>query len=277
MCITDRAGGRRVYDLAGTELQFLDVGRLNNVDVAVVSRAGTPRGVAVASNRAHRRADVFDVDLATGEVALAGHWPLDLGDPYGVCVLVDGGLEAFIGDTEGLVQRWGIDVADGRVDARLLGEIHFSSQTEGCDADPAAGVVYIGEEDVGLWRVSLADLEQRELILPADGDWLTADVEGVAIADGPDRRWLLVSSQGDDSIVVLELPDATPRLKFRVGLDFAAGIDGVSETDGLDVAMAALPGYPAGMLVVQDGRKFLPRAPQNFKFVGWRRIESLLR
>ena len=58
--------------------------------------------------------------------------------------------------------------------------------------------------------------------------------------------------------------------KFRIVPDYARGIDGVSETDGLAVSTAALTGYPKGVLVVQDGRNRAPAAPQNFKLVDWR-------
>lgn len=64
--------------------------------------------------------------------------------------------------------------------------------------------------------------------------------------------------------------------KFRIVPDYARGIDGVSETDGLAVSTAALTGYPKGVLVVQDGRNRAPAAPQNFKLVDWHQIEALL-
>ena len=54
-------------------------------------------------------------------------------------------------------------------------------------------------------------------------------------------------------------------------------MDGVSETDGLDVTGANLgPRYPDGLLVVQDGRNLSPRERQNYKYVSWRAIEEAL-
>jgi 3-phytase len=67
------------------------------------------------------------------------------------------------------------------------------------------------------------------------------------------------------------------RGKFRVGINLAAGIDGSSETDGLDVSSVNFGGkFSRGMLVVQDGHKRLPDGPQNFKYVAWSDIARAL-
>jgi 3-phytase len=61
-------------------------------------------------------------------------------------------------------------------------------------------------------------------------------------------------------------------------LNGAAGIDGASETDGLEVTSANLGGpWSDGMLVVQDGRKRMPEQTQNFKFVPWNEVAKALR
>ena len=53
-------------------------------------------------------------------------------------------------------------------------------------------------------------------------------------------------------------------------------VDGVSETEGLAVAPGPLPGFPHGILVVQDGHNVAPAENQNFKIVDWRVVEALL-
>ena len=61
-------------------------------------------------------------------------------------------------------------------------------------------------------------------------------------------------------------------------LESGWGIDGASETDGLEVSSANLGGrFARGMLVVQDGYKRLPDGAQNFKYVAWEDIASSLR
>ena len=56
----------------------------------------------------------------------------------------------------------------------------------------------------------------------------------------------------------------------------AAGRNRVTHTDGLDVSSAALPGFPRGVLVVQDDGNPDPEVDQNFKVVDWREIEKVL-
>ena len=91
--------------------------------------------------------------------------------------------------------------------------------------------------------------------------------------------YLVVSSQGDSSYVVLDaLAPHKVRGRFRVGFNLAAGIDGTSETDGLEVTSANLGGpYAQGMLVIQDGYKRLPDGPQNFKYVAWGEVAKALK
>ena len=65
----------------------------------------------------------------------------------------------------------------------------------------------------------------------------------MGIYHGADKSWLVVSSQGNNSYVVL---DAKAPFKvhgaFRIGMDAAKGIAGASETDGPEVASGNLGG-----------------------------------
>ena len=93
-----------------------------------------------------------------------------------------------------------------------------------------------------------------------------------------EKAYLVISSQGNDSYLVLDAePPYQLRGVFRVGINTAAGIDGVSETDGLEVSSANFGSvFPRGMLVVQDGRKRMPQGNQNFKLVSWEQIAKAL-
>jgi 3-phytase len=56
-------------------------------------------------------------------------------------------------------------------------------------------------------------------------------------------------------------------------------IDGVEETDGLEVIPDSLsPQFPGGLLVVQDGFNYQADTliPQNFKLVDWRQVIEAL-
>ena len=271
---TDKTGGLRTYDRAGNELQNLEVGRLNNVDAVVYGSARAPQAVAVASNRTYRRIDFFSIDLLNSHVSPTYSWPLEFEDPYGICLFYDRRINVIVGDSEGRVQHWAFDPDTGASSAELLADMHFATQTEGCDVDVDAGVAWIGEEDAGVWRVPLADPDARELRFAVDGETLFDDVEGIRLVVERDgRKRLAVSSQGDSTLVVFDLASGAVDAKLRVGMHWSAGVDGVSDTDGIDVTTIALPGFPGGLLVMQDGRNVAPPQNQNFKFIDWRQID----
>ncbi|GAA6144191.1 hypothetical protein NBRC116585_03080 [Thalassolituus maritimus] len=111
----------------------------------------------------------------------------------------------------------------------------------------------------------------REFALPSQPEGCVADVEGMSIYHGTETSYLVVSSQGDDSYVLYssDAPDEYVG-RFHIAMNAAAGIDGASETDGLDVTSAALgSAYPDSLLVVQDGRNVMPAENQNYKQVSW--------
>ena len=91
----------------------------------------------------------------------------------------------------------------------------------------------------------------------------------MALFDIDGIRYLLVSSQGNHRYA-LYTTDTTPALvaTFTVGIDWDKGVDGVSETDGLDASNLNFgEQYPDGMIVVQDGHNVMPSDNQNFKII----------
>jgi 3-phytase len=91
----------------------------------------------------------------------------------------------------------------------------------------------------------------------------------LAIAAGPRGTGSLVaSSQGDDRFAVYRRGGRNAYVRsFRIVA--AGGIDGVSDTDGIDVTSRPLGRrFPGGLFVAQDGHN--DGAHQNFKLVPWR-------
>ncbi|MDH0863747.1 phytase [Mitsuaria sp. GD03876] len=279
---TDKKRGLAVYDLQGRETQFLPVGRINNVDLRQrVRYDGRDWDLAVATQRDRHSVVLFGIDGA-GRVSTLAELPTGLEDVYGVCSARNpaGGLDVFVNDKDGRLLQMRLTRRGGAWSADTVASLKLASQPEGCVADEAGRQFFVGEEKRGLWRVALdADgrLGDLSLILPV-GEVLHADVEGMAVHRGPKGAWLVVSSQGNDSYVVLDA-DAPHAVKgrFRVGLNPARGIDAASETDGLDVTSASLGGeYGEGLLVVQDGHKRWPMGRQNFKLVPWGEVVRVI-
>ena len=279
---SNKKQGLLVYDLDGRQTQFLASGRLNNVDVRQDLRfEGQRVDLALATQRDEQAMVLYTID-AGGELAEAARLPTGLGDIYGTCLYrtPEGGLDAFVNDKDGRYEHWQITRSGGKYGARLARQFRVATQPEGCVADDRSGLLFVGEEDKALW-VTSAKADQPatlEMVMPV-GEWLHDDIEGMGIYHGDKRSYLVVSSQGNSSYVVF---DAAPPFKvrgaFRVGMDPVAGIDGASETDGLEVSSANFGGpYTRGMLVVHDGFKRMPEGAQNYKAVAWDDVAKALK
>lgn len=279
---TDKQGGLLAYDLAGKQLQDLRVGRMNNVDVrAGFDLNGQLVDLAVASNRDQNSLQLFAIDRSSGELRNLGQLPTPLKDIYGLCMFKDaaGAIYAIPNAKDGTFLQYRLSADAGRIKGELVRQFKVASQPEGCVADDRNQRLFVGEEDVAVWTLDArADAPTRlEQVIEA-GDVVHDDIEGLAIYQGATRNYLVISSQGNDSYVVLDaVAPYAVRGAFRIGLNAQLGIDGTSETDGLDVTSANLGGiWGAGMLVVQDGRKRMPEARQNYKYLPWTVVAEAL-
>lgn len=279
---TDKQGGLLAYDLAGKQLQDLRVGRMNNVDVrAGFDLNGQLVDLAVASNRDQNSLQLFAIDRSSGELRNLGQLPTPLKDIYGLCMFKDaaGAIYAIPNAKDGTFLQYRLSADAGRIKGELVRQFKVASQPEGCVADDRNQRLFVGEEDVAVWTLDArADAPTRlEQVIEA-GDVVHDDIEGLAIYQGATRNYLVISSQGNDSYVVLDaVAPYAVRGAFRIGLNAQLGIDGTSETDGLDVTSANLGGiWNAGMLVVQDGRKRMPEARQNYKYLPWTVVAEAL-
>lgn len=279
---TDKKLGLDVFDLSGTRVQHLQVGRVNNVDVRYGFKWGDGEGdIAVATQRDHNTLSVYRIDAGTGEVSHQAELPTSLEEIYGLCLYQSTGGEtyAIANGKSGRFEQHRLFVEDGELRSEVARRFFVETQPEGCVADDKRGQLYVGEEDRGLWTLP-ADPETGSNLtsIIEVGDVVVADLEGVALYPENDARYLVLSSQGDHSYVILDAgAPYRVRGKFRVVADAKTGIDGTSETDGLEASARPLgPKFPQGMLVVQDGHNVMPEAPQNFKYISWTDIAEAL-
>lgn len=179
----------------------------------------------------------------------------------------------------------------------------WSPQFEGSVIDCTNGTVYAGEEDVGIWAVPVTGGEPK-LVYETRGSSASSfnnpesvvsrDLEGLTIYYGAEgTKYLLVSSQGgahgdapavdapyDDSFATFDITGDTPKLLGSFRVSAAGDMDAVQESDGADVLSTALPGYPNGLFVTQDGyagdlnNLDGETASTNFKFVDWGKIAA---
>ncbi|MDA0680996.1 MAG: phytase [Proteobacteria bacterium] len=285
---TQKKLGINVYDLSGRQLQSLADGRINNADIRYgFMLGGESVDIVTGSNRTNQSISIWKVDPVTRTlVEIAdGIIATGMGDPYGQCMYkspTTGYFYVYINDTDGVVKQWQlVDAGNGKVGVTLVREFSVGSQTEGCTADDELGHLYVGEENNALWKYSAEPDggDERIMVDDVESGNLTADVEGVSIYYGPEGTgYIIASNQGADNYLVYERQGDNRFLgHFHVVADEVTGIDGASETDGLDVTSANLgPQFPHGVLIVQDGRNITPVDKQNYKIVPWERVAEAL-
>ena len=281
--------GINVYDLSGELIQSRADGRINNVDLRSGFQLGD-RTVAVVtgSNRSTDSISTYIIDEDTRTLVEVADGIIDTGmsDPYGSCMYknaASGLIYVYVNDTDGLVRQWVLeDNGNGKIGMQTVREFNVGSQTEGCVADDETGDLYVGEENIGIWKYSAEPDggDTRTMVDSVDdAGHLTADVEGLSIYYGKDGAgYLVASNQGADSYALYERSADNKFIGiFNIVADEVTGIDGVSETDGLDANSANLgPNFPDGVLIVQDGRNISPAERQNFKLVPWHRISAAM-
>jgi 3-phytase len=274
---TDKQAGIHVYDLKGKRLSFTPAARLNNVDL----RETGGRVIVAASDRADKanaHVALFTLDTVARRLVPMGRYPVGAGEAYGMCLWTrarDKALFGFIVLKDGRIDQVRIDLSGPTPRVETVRSMKLGTQAEGCVVDDRTGLLYVAEEDVGLWRFA-ADPAAPTTATPiarVDGRTLVADAEGLALASkGARGGYLIVSSQGDNAYTLYRLADMAYAGRFRIG---GGAIDGTSDTDGIELALGDFgPDYPKGLFVAQDG----DNAPdtQNFKYVSWAKIVKAL-
>jgi 3-phytase len=275
---TDKLGGVAVYDSqTGAQLQYLSVGAYNNVDLRQgFTLGGKSVSLVVASSKGTKALGIWRVDPATRKlVSVTAGVSTTLDNNYGLCLGRAGGeTYAYVnsqvlpwhnpGEVEQIRLR---DNGSGKVSGTIVRTFDVGTQTEGCVVDEASNALYIGEEDVGIWRYSslpTGGTTRTKVDGVGSAGHLTADVEGLTIAGGH----LLASSQGSSSFTSYALPGGAYEGKFAITANPSGKPDAVTGTDGIDATTQGLGAkFPYGVFVAQDTSNTNPSANQNFKLV----------
>mgnify|MGYP000299497654 CR=1 FL=1 len=278
---TDKQGGIAVYDLNGKQIQYLADGLPDNVDLRDGFMLGGQKVTLVAAgSRKDNSIQVFKVNPQTRQLENVAARVIKHGIAiYGMCMYRSKtGKTYYFGTSKsGDVEQLELfDNGSGKVDAKAVRKFKVGSVVEGCVADDGLGHFYVSEEAAGIWKYSAeptGGTTRTQVGKVGDGH-LFADVEGLAIAYGPNGTGhLIASSQGNYSYVVYKREGNNEFVKkFRVG---DGALDGAEETDGIDVTTANLGGkFSKGLFVVQDGFNDKGSKNQNFKLVP---LEAILK
>ncbi|MBE9257941.1 phytase [Dolichospermum sp. LEGE 00246] len=317
-------GGLRIYDLAGNLLQTINPSnpdiRYNNVDLQYgFTLGGEKVDIAVASDRNNDKLAIFKINPNSADgnylenitdsnaatifqnVPFAAPYSASTRSAYGLAIYrspVTNDYYVFTSrrQTGDVAQLKLVDKGNGKIGYEVVRSFTIpspttagaSAQTEGMVADQETGFLYIGQEDVGIWKFEAepnggSTGKLIEKVKAEGGKNLTNDVEGLTIYYGKNGTgYLLASSQGDNTFATYTREGNNDFLgRFAVGNN--GGIDSVQESDGADVINLPLgPNFPYGVFITQDGANDPAtivsgeNISSNFKLVPWENIVATL-
>ena len=288
----DKLGSLEVYKIDGSFQQRLTTATSfwGNVDVRQqVAVGGRTLDVVAAYNAGLR---LYTVDLATLTLqpVTDGSGVYSTNSGEGLCLYesaLTGDVAAFVITRPGQARQFLLtdNDGDGLLEASLVREFAVGSEAEGCVADDEAGLVYIAEENVGLWRYGAEPTAGTARVLvdsvQPEGN-LAADVEGVTLVDtGDDGGYLIVSAQNTDNptqsyFVRYDRQTNAFAGAFRIVNGTAA--DGCTRTDGVTATATSLGAtYPNGVFVCQDDNNTTPgrSGNQDFKLTRLEKVANL--
>ncbi len=284
---TDKKGGLAVYNLDGKQLFYYADGNINNVDVRQDIKMGDKTiDIAACSNRTTNTIDVYQINKDGSLKAIGKPIPVKMTDEvYGFSLAQNKARTqtyAFVNSTLGNVEQWELIFNSNGLSAKWVRSIKLESKTEGMVADDALGVIFIGEEAKGVWKLQInpekgTKLELLDQTTVLGNKNIYEDIEGMSLyCTSNEEGYLIVSSQGNYSYAVFNRKAPHNYMgSFRIT---DGKYDGSEETDGLDLISFNLGSkYPKGLMVVQDGynKENGKSVAQNFKIVKWEKIASL--
>jgi len=230
-------GGLRIYDLGGSLVQEINPGdiRYNNVDLIYGYELGGKKvDLAIATDRENDTLAIFQVnpnatngdylkDITANNIGtifqdLPFKPPYDSDErsAYGIATYkspVSGDFFVFVNRREtGDVAQLELANRGGKVSFELVRNFTVplpagapadtDPQLEGMVVDQETGFLYIGQENVGIWKYQAEPTGSNtgklvDVVKDLGGEILTDDVEGLTIYYGKDGKgYLLASSQG---------------------------------------------------------------------------------
>ena len=314
-------GGLRIYDLAGNLLQTINPSnpdiRYNNVDLQYgFTLGGQKVDIAVASDRNNDKLAIFKIDAngAGGNfltnitdtsaatifqaAPFTGTFSPSSRSSYGLTIYRSPVTKDFYvftsrRQTGDIAQLKLVDKGNGTIGYELVRNFTVPTtgtidpQTEGMVVDQETGFLYIGQENVGIWKYNAEPNSSNvgtliDKVKALGGKNLIEDVEGLTIYYGKDGAgYLFASSQGDNSFAAYAREGSNQYLgRFAVGNN--GSIDSVQESDGAEVINVPLgSNFPFGAFITQDGSNDPAvtdadgeNISSNFKFVPFENIAN---
>jgi len=255
---SDKSASRLfVYDLKGETIQEVAVpGTPGNIDIRYNFPLGGEKvGIIGYNDRDNSKICLYKVDPKTRRIAKVDNGAIDTGPNYGLSLYHSPKSRKFYAFTVaedsgvGPEQHELSDDGAGKIQGKKV-RAWSLGHSEGCVADDETGQLYIGEENVGIWKYDAEpnDSTEGKMIARIGENGFTADVEGLAIYYMPDGAgYLLASSQGNDTFKVFDRKPPHTYVK-------TFSVETAGDTDGIDVTNVNLgPEFPQGIFTLHNG------------------------
>lgn len=280
---SDKKKGLGFYNLKGELLSFAAVGKINNIDVQYNFILGNDTiDVVGGSNRSNNAISLFKYNPLNSSIDSQEliHISSHSEEIYGFCFyknIKTNELFSLSIGKDGLLEQYKIYSSNGHLYADSIQSYRFDTQCEGLVADHENGVLFVAEENRGVWKLDLTkeNPEKECVISIASNPNLKEDIEGLSLYySAYGYGYLIISSQGNNSYAILDRKAPHNYIGSFVIVD-GKNIDGTSETDGIDVINIDI-GDPFinGFFIAQDGENTTngELGSQNFKLVPWNKI-----
>ncbi len=284
---TDKYRGIYTYNLKGQVIGFSKSGRVNNIDLRSLKDSNTNKfkTFIFGSNGTNNSLDLWIYsDEVIHQASLNNNFSLSQKShvsvktnflSYGICAGHDKelGIIAFVTEAMGSrVQLW--QYLNNSLSLIKTFDNENAYESEGCVYDDENRTLFISEENErGVIRAyklfNELDFNKPEIIDTREGN-ITGDPEGLSILKiNKKDGYLIASSQGNSTFNIYQR-NAPYTFINKFSVISNEIIDGVSDTDGIDILNTYLnKDFPSGILVVQDGKNTGEQnvSKENFKYL----------
>lgn len=286
---SDKKRGLEFYALTGEKVADFPHAAFNNVDVRQSVQIGKDTMDLIGCSNTDENSlsiFLFSPDSLKLTELIDSTLPGPPDGIYGFSFFlspVNGFLYAFVTGRNGTLDQWLLKASSqpGKITGILVRRMQFQGKCEGIVADDDNGILYVAEEQMGIWKVPAEpdqSTSRARVDLLRSNPNLAADLEGLALYKGssPEEGYLVASSQGNSSFAVFQRQGVNIYVgSFRIKANDELGIDKVTNSDGIEVTALPLGNeFPYGLFVAQDDVNEAPEGMQrqNFKLIPWEKI-----
>lgn len=277
---TNKQFGLHLYDMQGEELQFLECGEMNNVDLREgFLFNGKEQILVAASNRTKRTVSLFFLCPDEKRISpIISDVYSSVGKVYGLCMYKnEDEFYVVVNSKKGFFEQWLIYTKNDKIKSTLIRKWNVESQPEGMVADDEAQILYLGVEEKGIYSLHLSNANSKKQsnlhLIPestnGNNPLIKYDIEGLALISQGNAKYLVASIQGNFTYAIFDLMKKRKYVcSFKI---MGENPDRVEETDGIEICNFPIgEKYPQGIMVAQDGFNYDSNGKlenQNFKFV----------